>query len=88
MAQNKKQFYVKITNPEGLVYGGNAVSVSSTNVTGPFDVLYMHTNFITIIKDKLTLRTPEGSIKEYTLDTGILRAVENMIDVYLGIEVY
>ena len=88
MPKNVKQFYIKITNPEGLVYGGNAISVSSTNDTGPFDVLYMHTNFITIIKEKLILRTSEGDVKEYKLDTGILRTAENVVDVYLGIEVY
>lgn len=88
MTQQKKQFYVKITNPEGLVYGGNAISLSSTNDTGPFDVLYLHTNFITIIKEKLTLRVSDGTTKEYKLDTGILRTMGDVVDIYLGIEVY
>lgn len=86
--ENKKQFYVKITNPEGLVYGGNVNSISSTNDDGPFDILSLHTNFITIIKQNLTLRLENGEEKEYKLDTGILRVMKNVVDVYLGIEVY
>lgn len=86
--ESKNQFYVKITNPEGLVYGGTVKSLSSINDAGPFDILSFHTNFITIIKKNLTLKLDSGEEKQYKLDTGILRVMKNVVDVYLGIEVY
>ena len=83
----EKEFYLKVTNPEGLVFGGNVKAISSSNSAGDFDVLAYHTNFISIIKNKLVLHLPDKTEKEIPLDTGILRCYNNIVDIYLGIEV-
>ncbi|PIR43896.1 hypothetical protein COV24_00390 [candidate division WWE3 bacterium CG10_big_fil_rev_8_21_14_0_10_32_10] len=85
---DNKIFYVKVTSPDGLVFGGNVLSITSINNYGEFDILSNHANFITIIKDKVILVLEDKTKKEYKVDNGIIRAFENNVDVYLGIEVY
>ena len=85
---DNKIFYVKVTSPDGLVFGGNVLSITSINNYGEFDILSSHANFITIIEDKVILVLEDKTKKEYKVDNGIIRAFENNVDVYLGIEVY
>lgn len=55
MAQNTLK--VKILSPTQTIYDGEALSVSSTNSTGKFDILPYHANFITLIqKNPVILR--------------------------------
>lgn len=77
---------VTIINAEKTIYEGSARAVSSTNEQGPFDVLPMHTNFISIIKDFLIIHQTTGEKKEMKIEGGVLRAFENRIQVFLGIE--
>ncbi len=83
----EKSFYLKITDPKGLVFGGNVKAISSYNSAGDFDVLAYHTNFISIIKNKLILHLPDKTKKNIPLNVGILRCYNNIVDIYLGIEV-
>lgn len=78
-------FYLKITSPSGLVYGGNVVSISSYNDLGKFDVLKDHTNFISIIKKQVEIVDDTGKEKTFPLENGIIRVISNIVDVYLGI---
>jgi F0F1-type ATP synthase epsilon subunit len=43
---------VRISKAAEVVWEGSAQSVSSENAQGPFDILPMHENFITLVKDK------------------------------------
>ena len=44
--------FVEIASPEKQIWEGNALSVSSVNSAGPFDILPMHANFITIVENQ------------------------------------
>ncbi len=78
-------FYLKITSPQGLLYGGNIKSLSSFNDSGKFDILKDHTNFITTIKTQIDIVTDTDEVKTFKVDKGVIRAVGNIVDVYLGI---
>lgn len=55
MAQNLLK--VKIFSPTQTIYDGDAVSVSSVNSLGKFDILPYHANFITLVqKNAVVLR--------------------------------
>lgn len=43
---------VTINSPEKVIWHGRAESLSSENSQGPFDILELHANFITIIDNK------------------------------------
>lgn len=64
---------VKITSPKEEIFQGKAISVSSKNSNGNFDILPEHANFITIVekepivivkdnKEKLTFNFSEAII--------------------------
>lgn len=78
--------FVSIKSPEGILFEGSAIAVSSFNDDGPFDILPMHANFISIIKKKLVLFETKDKVKEFKVDNAILKASENFIRVFLGIE--
>lgn len=78
--------YVEARTPEELFFKGEARSVSSINNTGPFDILPMHENFITIIKDKLLVLPVSEAKKEFPLDIGILKVYGNKVDVFIGFQ--
>lgn len=83
---SKTTLFVSVKSPEGTLFEGNAIAVSSFNDDGPFDILPMHANFISIIKKKIVLFQTKQSIKEFKLDTAVLKASGNFIRVFLGIE--
>lgn len=81
-----KEMYVKISNADKLVFEGNATAISSYNEKGPFDILPLHANFISIIQNELIIHESKGKTQEMKIGSGILKAVENKVLVFLGIE--
>lgn len=73
---------VTIRTREKILFQGKATGVTSMNERGLFDVLSGHENFISVIKEKVTLH---DSNKEFSFTTGILRVEENNVSVYVGV---
>lgn len=66
---------VKILSPTQTIYDGEAVSVSSVNSLGKFDILPYHANFITLVqKNPVTLRVKKKGAGEDSLLN--LKAIE------------
>ncbi len=86
LKKENKTFDVKIMNSDAVLFKGKAKSVSSVNDTGKFDILPGHTNFISIIKEHLTLTTDTNNQKEFDVDNGIVMVFENKLKVFLGIK--
>lgn len=78
--------FVSIKSPEGVVFEGNVIALSSYNDNGPFDILPMHANFISIVKNKIIIYENKKTVKEFKLDNAILKASNNNVKVFLGIE--
>jgi len=83
---NDHLLHVTIQNPETTLFNGMATAVSSVDVKGPFDVLGLHTNFICMIRDSITIHDANGKMSKIPLEKGILKVFENQVDVFLGIE--
>ena len=88
LAEIKKQnsFQTIIMNTEKVLFEGKAKYVSSKNDTAKFDILPGHTNFISIIKEYVTLMTADDQKIDYKVDYGIIMCYENILKVYLGIK--
>ena len=82
---SKFELVVYVRDPQKLVYKGIVKSVTAVNSKGIFDILGVHENFITIIKDKIIVRT-EHEEKEFPVVQGILKVEENVVHVFLGTE--
>jgi len=76
---------VRINSPEKVIWEGEAASVSSVNTDGPFDILPMHANFITILeKREIIVRSPSGE-KKYTFDASVIYTHSNNVYIYTNI---
>lgn len=76
---------VLIRDRGGALYEGKVDSLSSFNDRGPFDVLPLHSNFISLIKKSVALRLRGKVVEELPIETGVMVVQENKVEVYLGI---
>lgn len=76
---------VLVRDRSGIVFEGQAEAVSSVNDKGPFDVLPLHANFISLIRQSLTISIQGEVRRELEIPGGVLTVKENKVEVYLGI---
>ena len=82
----KNNFQLKVVSREGIVFDGQAESITSFNEKGKFDVLGLHANFISLISKGMTIRNKEGVVSEIKFDNALLRVSKNNAEVYIGVE--
>lgn len=85
MAVVKNFIRVVIRNRENILFDEEITAISSYNEKGLFDVLPLHANFISIIKDALILHKGGKDKQEMKIDGGVLRVHENQVHIYLGL---
>ena len=76
---------VSVFTRQKALFQGEAYGLTSRNEKGVFDILPRHANFITLIKQFLTIYTKEEGKKEYPLDNGVLEVDRNRVWVYIGV---
>lgn len=86
MAANNRKLFLKIITRQGILFNSEISSLSSKNDQGSFDVLRDHAQFISIIKDKITVRMPDGKVQEIPVDNGVMRVKADVVQVFLGIK--
>ncbi|KKU63078.1 MAG: hypothetical protein UX87_C0035G0001, partial [Candidatus Amesbacteria bacterium GW2011_GWA1_47_16] len=72
---------VTVRSRQGLVFEGELGAVSSYNQKGPFDVLPLHTNFVTMISKRVVLHRADGKREEIIVDNGVLLVEKNEVKV-------
>ncbi|OQY68554.1 hypothetical protein B6D29_00675 [Microgenomates bacterium UTCPR1] len=82
----KDELNLEVKSSEKVLFKGSVKAVSSINETGEFDILPFHANFFSIIKGKIVITDEGGQKKEILIkDQGILRSMENSVEIFLGI---
>lgn len=76
---------VTIKNKDNETVEEKIKAVSSFNEKGPFDILPLHENFITVITKNITLHKADGTKKEMILEKGVLKISRDEVHIYLGI---
>ena len=66
-------------------YKGPANAVSSENKVGKFDILAAHTNFISLVFNKLTITTLGNRKVDFSFKRGVLEVSEDSVRIFLGI---
>ena len=84
-ASKDRILHVSVRNREKIIYDSAALAVSSVNEKGIFDILPEHINFITMIKDSLTIHKPDKTDQEYKIRTGLMRVQRNVVEIYVGL---
>lgn len=74
---------VEIISPKETIFRDFALSVSSTNSVGNFDIFPEHANFITIIKNSpLIVRKTEKEQLTFNFPLAIIYVTRNRVTVY------
>lgn len=76
---------VRVNSPDRVLWEGTAVSVSSKNSQGPFDILPFHANFVSIIENEKIKIDTGSEIKEYTFPHSVIYVHSNHVYVYTNI---
>lgn len=66
-------------------YNGPALVITSRNEYGPFDILPQHANFITVVVKYIKIKKPNNEWETLKIEKGVLKVVENTVDIYLEI---
>ncbi len=75
---------VFVMTGDSVIYNDKAASVSSRNEKGRFDILPMHTNFISIIKEFVLIKQSSEDQKQIVIKNGIMRVYENNVQIFVG----
>lgn len=86
-SENLNILHIRISKATNVVWEGEAVSVSSSNSDGKFDILGMHSNFITLIRnDPIIIKTIEGEEKKFEFNQSVISVNENHVKIFSNIE--
>jgi F0F1-type ATP synthase epsilon subunit len=77
---------VQVVHGDKVLYDGEALSLSSRNEKGRFDVLPFHTNYISLRKDFVLINEIGNKQNQIVIKTGIMRVYENNIQIFLGFD--
>jgi len=80
-----KKISVTIKSRKKTVFDGKAISISSINDKGPFDILASHANFITMVRDYIRVAVDENNFQDIVIKVGVMRVFENNVQVYLTV---
>ncbi len=76
---------VKIYSPFKVYYDGSATSGSAVNLTGPFDILHDHKNFMSLlIKGDIVVRSDSGE-ETIKIERGVMHVSNNTVVVFLDV---
>lgn len=81
----KDRIHIVIRNRQGVVIDEQVKAVSSINEKGIFDVLPQHENFISIIKETITVHKASGEKNELKINQGVIKVYENEALIYLDV---
>lgn len=79
------RFQVKVFSPYQTFYQGSALSLSANNATGPFDVLYNHGNFFTMISPGIVTVDTGYDTVEIEVARGIMRVADNRVTLFANV---
>lgn len=76
---------VKVYSPFRTYFDDTAMSISAENLTGPFDILAGHKNFMTLLTAcDVVVRSQRGE-ERISIDRGIMHVHNNQVTVFLDV---
>jgi len=77
---------VTIYSLESILFQGEVKALTSVNEKGKFDILPLHSNFISIVRDYVILHQKNGEEKTFKLSQGVIKLNNNQANIFLGLE--
>lgn len=82
----QRSMRVKVYSPFRDYYDGQARSISAENATGPFDILPLHHNFISLLSPcDLIVRTINKEEQKIRISGGVIHVKADKVIVFLDI---
>jgi len=81
---NVSNLTVVIRDKDKILFNGQAYAVTCVNDKGIFDILPQHESFISLIKDKVTVRKNPQEKREFPIENGILRVYKDKVYIYVN----
>jgi F0F1-type ATP synthase epsilon subunit len=82
----KKLIIVIIRDAENIIYDGEVDRISSFNEVGRFDIYPKHANFISIIRERITLYRDHKVVKDLKIEQAIMKVKDDHANIFLGID--
>lgn len=80
---NRPLLYIKVTSPRETIFQGPAISLSSINSSGRFDILPGHANFITIIDNQpIEIKRTDNKLMVLGFSQAIIYTLANKIAIF------
>lgn len=77
---------LRIKSAERELYSGKAVSISSTNSSGKFDILPNHQNFISLVFKSISFKEAGGKSHTLEIEHGLLKCNDNSVEIFVGLD--
>ena len=77
-------FPVVISNPDEIIWQGEAKSISAENSAGEFDILFEHANFVTFVKSNspIVIRTADGHATVFSYKDSVIAVKSGKVNIY------
>ncbi len=76
---------VRVSKAASVVWEGKALSVSSKNSKGPFDILPYHTNFITYMENASIHINTGTAVRDFVFNQAVLHVQNDVVHIYTDI---
>lgn len=77
---------VRIIAPKEELFSGEALSISSTNSSGKFDILPLHANFVTLVENiPIIVRKADKTEEKFEFPMAIIYASRNQVKIYTDV---
>lgn len=83
---DKKAIRVIVRDTQTILFDGEVDRITSFNEVGRFDVFPQHANFISILRQELTLFHQHQKVKELQIEQAIMKVKQDVVHIFLGIE--
>ncbi len=83
--QANELLHIIILAPEKVIFDGEALALTCINAEGQLDILPFHANFISLIFDKVFIKTKEGEQKEIAVGDALLKQMSNEITILTNV---
>lgn len=77
--------HVMVRNRKQLLFEGDVKAVTSKNDTGVFDILPEHSNFISVLKESITLHKMDGTEQKIALNNGVIKVKDSGVRIYIDL---
>lgn len=82
---DKTHLKIKVYSPFRVYFNDQALSISAVNDTGPFDILYGHHNFLTLLSPCELLIKQDDRDQRIKISRGIMHVKKNQVTVFLDV---